>query len=358
MKVVHVVEPFSSGISTFILQLVRHMSDDQHIVIHGVRDDATQVQSIQAEFPANTSFIKWTQGRREISLTGDIRAYRELKKLLRRIKPDILHLHSSKAGVLGRLAAKMLGYKRVIYTPNAVSFLRTDVGSFHRLVYKLMEKVMSWFPGTIISTSQGELTALKSLGIRSTLINNGVDFSEYVYEKKPEMTVVTCGRVTIQKNPEQFNLIARAFLHRPEVHFIWIGSGELAHVLDSPNIRMTGWLKPVEVRQEMMGASLYISTSFWEGLSLASLEALAIGLPMLLSNTCGNPDLIERNGSLFNSTEEAIALFSKLINDYKKLSELSVASREHYSRYFTGETCARNYSGEYLKIVQKNGRSN
>jgi len=356
MRIVHVVEPFSSGISTFILQLVTQMPDDEHIIVHGVRDDEKLVKAIQSGFPWNATFIKWSEARREISLRGDLRAYRELKKLLRTLDPTILHLHSSKAGVLGRLAAKMLGYRRVVYTSNAVSFLRTDVGKIHRLIYKLLEKVMSWFPGIIISSSDGELAAMKSLGITSTLIHNGVDFSAYAYKPQPALKIVTCGRVTIQKNPKQFNSIAKAFLHRPDISFVWIGTGELISLLDSENIRVTGWLKPEDVREEMASSALYISTSYWEGLSLASLEALSIGLPMLLSNSCGNPDLIDGNGSLFDSTEEAVASLSDMIDRQSTLLEQSVASRAHYENNFTGTMCGERYKAIYSKITRNYAR--
>src|SRR5690606_3136505 len=115
--------------------------------------------------------------------------------------------------------------------------------------------------------------------------------------------------------PALFNEIAAYFSEIPEVNFVWIGDGKLRNELRSPNIRVTGWLNATEAHDIVKSAQVYLSTSRYEGLSFAVLEALAMRKPVLLSNCTGNVDLVRTgvNGDLFSSSYEAIV---KLLQDY------------------------------------------
>jgi glycosyltransferase involved in cell wall biosynthesis len=355
MRIVHVVEPFASGISTFILQLTNHISED-HVIIHGIRHDSHITDDIKASFPENVKFIEWTNVKRNIIFFNDLKASIELYRLLKKLNPDIIHLHSSKAGIIGRIIAFLLRNKSVIYTPNAISFLRTDIGKYQRKSYVFIEKFASMLNGQIVSSSIGEQNIMRSEKISSILIHNGVDFSNYAFNKSEKITIVTCGRITIQKNPVAFNRIAQKFEDNREVNFVWIGSGELEHMLNSSNIRITGWLNKENVKKELSNASIYISTSEWEGLSLASLEAMAIGLPMILSNKCGNTELIDdnKNGLLYSDESVVIDKIKELIQNPELLVDLSNASRKLYENKFTGKICSEKYRELYSEIQKLN----
>ena len=351
MRIIHVVEPFASGISTFILQLANHIHEE-HIVIHGSRQDTKVIEHIKAAFPNNTKFIEWSKAKREINLISDIRASRDLYRLLKLYNPDVIHLHSSKAGVIGRLIAFFLK-KNVVYTPNAISFLRTDVGKFQRKLYTQIERFSNLFGGQVVSSSIGEQEVIQNEKINSILIHNGVDFSNYSFKISKKFQIATCGRITLQKNPALFNKIAKMFEKNPAISFVWIGSGELEKELSSSNIRVTGWLDKTDVKNELQKTSLYISTSEWEGLSLASLEAMSIGLPMILSDKCGNTELIDNNGILFTEVSEVVEKINELSTNTEMLLNLSKASRKHYENKFTGKTCAEKYHALYSKMIDK-----
>lgn len=357
MRIIHVVEPLASGISTFILQLTNHIAEE-HIIIYGVRNEAHIIENIKKCFPENTAFIEWSNAKREINFFKDIDASRELYKLLKSYNPDIIHLHSSKAGVIGRVVAFLLGNKNVVYTPNAVSFSRTDVRKFKKKIYVLIEKFSNLFPGQIVSVSIDEQKIMDLEKIPSELIHNGVDFSDYAFNPSSQFKIVTCGRITIQKNPAAFNRIARMFQDNPSISFVWIGSGELESELNSSNIRITGWLNKENVKKELLSASLYISSSNWEGLSLASLEAMSIGLPMILSNNCGNSELIDsnKNGFLYTLENEAVEKIKEMSTNSELLIQQSLAARIHYENRFTGKMCAEKYQLIYSKIMEENGK--
>ena len=109
MKIVHVIEPFASGVAFFVKSLVETMPDDNHLIIHGERKEVMPAVEVKKLFPSrNVRFVRWKSANRSINPLKDIMALRELYTILSRLKKnnsiDVIHLHSSKSGFLGRLA--------------------------------------------------------------------------------------------------------------------------------------------------------------------------------------------------------------------------------------------------------------
>lgn len=355
MKIVHVVEPLATGINTFILQLTHNMVDHEHIILHGVRSGSRNIESIKFEYPSNVRFVFWEHAQREISLIKDVRAYRAMFSLLKRENPDVIHLHSTKAGILGRIAGFQLRKKNIIYTPNAASFLRKDIGSAKRHFYQWIEKIANALSGQVVASSSGEFEAFEQIGINCSLIQNGAKVPAFQSEKKitDKITVVNCGLVSVQKNPKMFNEIALSFVSNPHVEFVWIGSGNIYNELNSPNITVTGWKNKGQVFEYLKNARIYLSTSLWEGLPLAGVEALGSGLAMVLHACPGNEDLVEdkQNGYIFRSVKEARELLEGLLRDQSTLSNLGAKSIELYESKFTDVKCSKQYLAKYNEIL-------
>ena len=359
MKIVHVVEPLDTGINTFIHELVCGMPDNDHIVIHGIREDGRALDEMMAEYPGNCRFIHWKNAQREINFSSDFKALAELKKLLREIDFDVLHLHSSKANILGRIAALRVGHKGVVYTPNAASFLRTDISKSKKNFFKRLEKFAARLPGKIISSSKSEQRAYSSLGIHTKIIQNGVrvDIPEVDnLNISEEVVIATCGKITVQKNPKRFNEIAKFFENDPRVRFKWIGDGDFREALSSSNIEITGWKSRDDVFKELMTSKMYLSVSLWEGLSLAVIEAMALGKPLLLSDCPGNVDLVVNgvNGYVYRSKEQVIERIQWLIENPEVLERISINSRNMYVRHYSSYRCANEYNNLYKAVVKRN----
>ncbi|HWB94929.1 MAG TPA: glycosyltransferase, partial [Puia sp.] len=217
MKIVHIVEPFASGIATFIRSLVEGLREDTHIIIHGERSQVMGCEEIMLDFPMdNVHFIRWHSAQREIRPIKDLRAFLELLRILRRLKKyseiDVVHLHSSKSGFLGRLACRAAGIRRVIYTPNGAPFLAGS--SAARFLFKLLEKIGDAFGGLVVCCSPSERREYKSIGIDAMCINNGVQVRRYkkrAVDRTARFRIVTCGRIIGQKNPGLFNQVAAYF---------------------------------------------------------------------------------------------------------------------------------------------------
>jgi glycosyltransferase involved in cell wall biosynthesis len=328
MKIVHVVEPFASGIAVFVQSIVQNLRDDYHIVIHGEREYVMRSTEIIKYFPEdNVQFIRWRSAQRSISLVKDTAALFELCQLLKDLKAqkmvDAVHLHSSKSGFLGRLACRLMNIPNVIYTPNGAPFLLSNMNAIN-LFYKLFEKLGSSFGGKVVCSSQSERDAYRKLGIKALNINNGIAVSafrnasaETAAAKGKKFRIVTCARIVPQKDPALFNAIATCFKDFDQFEFIWVGDGKERRLLTSPNITITGWLPQTEVLQLINSAQLYLSTSQYEGLSFSALEALSLRKTVLLKDCIGNRDIVKKglNGDLFTNEQEAIVKIFKYYNN-------------------------------------------
>jgi glycosyltransferase involved in cell wall biosynthesis len=332
MNVVHVVESFAGGTFDFLVDLTNGLQDYKHLIIHSNRPDTPE--NYTQYFPVDTKFCTWSAGR-EISPINDLKSLIQLIQILSKIPNiDVLHLHSSKAGFLGRLTAKMLRMsKKVIYTSHGVSFLRTDVSEFKRKIFIYLEKCGSVLGGQIIACSKSEAEIFKQFGINAKYIYNGVKplyiISRNNILNEKEFIIGTASRITYPKNPILFSQIAELYLSQKNIKFLWVGDGELRDCLTAPNIEITGWLKREQVEQKIRQIDIYLSTSLWEGLPLSVLQAMFLSKPLVLSNCVGNKDLIiqEYNGYLFQSQKEAKYYIDKILFDknlYKKLSSNSV----------------------------------
>lgn len=353
MKIVHVMECFAGGTFNFLVDLTNELSNEEHIVIYGTNRENTP-KNFKDLFNKNVKFIEWKTAQREMKPLKDIKALWELYTILKKIDGiDVIHLHSSKAGFLGRIVSFLLGKsKKTIYTPHAISFLRLDVSPKKRKIFIWMEKFASLFGGKIVACSRSEKEAIEKQGIKNVaFINNGI--RPLQIEKKvntsDKITIISVGRLSIQKNPKLFNDIASEFKDNPNIKFIWCGDGELKSELTSPNIKCTGWIERKELENYLVNADIYLSTSLWEGLPLSVLEAMSIGLPIILSDCVGNRDLVEDNGVLYNNKIEAI----KIINDFRENNNLLIFKGKKSKEIFFKEFDLKNMSKKYYSLYRK-----
>jgi glycosyltransferase involved in cell wall biosynthesis len=354
MKIVHVVESFSAGSFSFLSDLTGMMTDARHVIIHGRREDTPN--RFELYFPPETRFAFWKNAARSISPVADVRALTELVAHLRSVGTfDALHLHSSKAGFLGRLAARRLGIQnRCVYTAHGVSFLRRDVSPAMQAVFILLEKCGAALGGNVVACSESERDEFLKHNISARVINNGVRFEPNVTPKRPDgvVTVGTCGRITPQKVPDLFNQIAEHFHGNPAVKFLWIGDGDLKHRLTAPNIEVTGWIPRVEAEKHLTQLDIYLSTSRWEGLPLAVLQAMNKAKPLVLSNCPGNRDLVVENynGFLFDDPRQAVDRIADLLRRTQDLPVLGENSRRLVGKRFTLEATVQGYRNLYRSL--------
>ena len=334
-KVLHIVEAFGSGVFSFLVDLVNGTCEDFDITIaYGIRDET--VENFKDYFNKNVKFIKVENFTRSINPKKDIKAYKEVRKIIKEVKPDIVHLHSSKAGIIGRLAVN--GNKiKMFYNPHSFSFLKQDDSRLKRKIYWLIEKSAAIFNKkcTIIGCSKGEYDEAKKLNKNSICINNGINVNKLNEETKNfkekeidynNLKICTVGRIGYQKNPEMFNEIAKAFLN---LEFTWIGDGNLRDVLTSKNITITGWKSRNEVLKILNEQDVFILPSLWEGLPISLLEAMYMKKICIVSDCIGNRDVIVdgENGFVCENIEK----YKLIINDIRVNNNIKLIIEKSYN---------------------------
>lgn len=323
MKILHIVEALGGGVYSYFKDLNDFFNQeelkDKHEVIIAYNDKRNEIipEKIKTELGGNFQLIKIDMCK-ELNPIKDLISTIELAKTIRKHQPDVIHLHSSKASIIGRWAS-FISFKKhkIFYTPHGYAFLRNDISSFKQTLFKTIEKyTQTFFGGTTIACGDTEFEIAKTLG-KSTLVRNGIPVDKIKKFVKPkqnnQLTLGIIGRISHQKNPDLFNEIA---LKYPQHHFIWIGDGDLKNKLTAPNIEITGWFFTAEeVYLQLNRIDLFLQTSLWEGLPIALLESLVFKKPIIATNVIGNKDVIEHgiNGFLFNNINE--------IDDYIKRLE-------------------------------------
>ena len=320
------------------------------VLVYSARPDSTPEQYRAAAAGARAAYYLPDMVR-EISPIKDFCAFRELLRVIRRERPDVVHAHSSKAGVLGRVAAWVCGVPRIYYSPHGYSFLQTDRSAAARLFYRIVEWWISWI-GEIVAVSPSEAKLARKL-CWSKPVHTVCD--PYLGQAQPPalkphegLVVGACGRLTEARNPEAFVRLAAAVCKRKaEVRFVWIGSGELEPVARRlaaelgvvERLEITGWLKPAEALERMSGLDVFVHFSRWEGLPNAVLEAMALGLPVAASDIPGNRDAVTPDVTGLLTKDEAglQEAVLGLLSDAELRRQLGAAGRERVRRDFRPE---------------------
>lgn len=355
-KILYIVEAMGGGVFTYIVDLANELVNSYDMYIaYAVRKQTPE--NYKDYFDKRIHLIEVENFARAINPSKDIAAFFEIRKIAKRVRPDIIHLHSSKAGALGRLAFN--GKKvPVFYTPHGYSFLMQNSSSKKRKIYKAIETICGKRNCTTISCSAGEHEESEKLTKQAVYVNNAVntealqELIEAVPRKKHPFTVFTLGRICYQKNPKLFNQVACA---NPDVHFLWIGDGELRGELTAPNIEITGWVQRNEALQYSVNADAFLLTSLWEGLPMSLLEAMFMEKPCVVSDVIGNHDVIHNNdnGYVCNKIDE----YTKVIAEIRNGNSERYVKKAHtdvIERYDT-KVQARQYSDIYMAGLRKNG---
>lgn len=349
-KILHIVEAMGGGVFTYIVELVNELVNEYDVYIaYAVRKQTPK--NYKDYFDKRVHLIKVKNFRRAIDPTKDFATFFELKKIASEVKPDVIHLHSSKAGAIGRVAFN--GKIPMFYTPHGYSFLMENCNSTKRKMFKLIESVCAKRNCTTISCSMGEHQETLKLTKNATYVNNGINMAELqnIMDKTEKVdhpfTVFTLGRICYQKNPMLFNEVAEIL---PEVRFVWIGDGELREELKSKNIEVTGWADRAKAIRYAVNADVFLLTSRWEGLPISLLEAMYMKKVCVVSNVIGNRDVIHNNenGFVCSNTEE----FVKAIEEAKSGTEkLTKQAYQNILDTYNTKVMAKQYSEKYVKAI-------
>jgi len=354
-KVLHVVESFGSGVFSFLVDLINCTDEEFDIVVaYGVREET--LSNFKDYFSDRVKFIEVKNFTRSINPKKDFKALKEIKQIVKSENPDIVHMHSSKAGIIGRFAVN--GRKvKMMYNPHGFSFLMKNSSKLKRLLYWWIEKIAAMRKCTIVGCSHGEYEEALKLTKNAICINNGTNIEklnksvEQFNDKNIDINnikICTSGRIGFQKNPEMFNKIAEAF---PNIEFTWSGDGDLRNELTSKNINITGWASREETLENVAKNDIFILPSLWEGLPLSLLEAMYLKKICIVSNVIGNRDVInnEQNGFVCESLEDYKEVISNILAGKYDLDKIRNQAKEDVIKEYDVKLMSKKYSEEYKK---------
>lgn len=265
---------------------------------------------------------------RQVSLLHDLKALIQLVRLFRREKYDIVHTHSSKAGILGRLAARLAGTPHIVHTVHGWSF-HEYMPPLTRRVYILLERWMAGFSDALIVVAEKDRYKGLQAGIgrpqQYRLIRSAIPLDDFDPERvdrqvmrrelgiPPQALVVgNVGRFSAQKNPLEWVKVAGIIARlRPQVNFLLVGDGPLRSQVEAQihaegiaaRTLLTGLRR--DVPQLMAAMDVFLLTSLWEGLPRVLPQAMAMRLPVVAQRADGTAEVVRDgvNGYLFEPGE-------------------------------------------------------
>lgn len=354
-KILMVCEAFGGGVFTYVSQLCNDMADDFDVYLaYSLRPQTPKNYRDFLNKRVHLVEMKTVGVKGLMDLKSDFAAIRELRQIEKDVKPDVIHLHSSVAGGLGRLAYKGKN-NTVVYTPHGYAHILMGSGKKSK-VYKFAEKVLGNRALTL-TCCESEDEEAKKFSKRTAYVETGVNLADLSASldgikpvKNDKFTVFTLGRACVQKQPFLFNKIAGLV---PEAQFIWIGNGELENELTASNIKVTGWKPRKEALAMAKGADAFVLCSLGEAIAMSLIENMYIKKLILVSNTMGNKSVINDgiNGYVCDTAEEYAARIKEAMMEFpKELPERAYqdvldiynteAMKKKYIEFYKGCCCS------------------
>jgi glycosyltransferase involved in cell wall biosynthesis len=308
-----------------------------------------------AEFPA-----------RKMDVRSAAVLFREVRRSVREYEPAVVHLHSSFAGAVGRLAMQSIrSINKTFYSPHGFAFLRKDVSATRRKFFALVERCLHLVGGTMVLVSQSERqAAFKALSPhRLYVLENAVDVSALpeTPERGEHIMVGTAGRVTYAKAPWKFAALADSLAGSAD--FIWVGGGieqEVGAWLSTEVVNVTGWQSEEDAVRYIASLDIYVSTSLWEGMPLAVLQAQALGIPCVVSNCVGNIDIVQHGETGYIASTEAQlrSYIVELIEDKALRERLGARAKDYARERFNSQNLGPKSFDLYWSVQEKTKAGN
>ncbi|MBA3015740.1 MAG: glycosyltransferase family 4 protein [Proteobacteria bacterium] len=309
------------------------------MLVHGLSEESAMTENETASVLRQTEaatkrgvvFHPMAALIRKISPWQDLLAFFTLWWLFIREKPAIVHTHTSKAGIIGRLAAWLAQVPNIIHTPHGHVFY----GHFSARTaktYLIIEKIFYHITDYLVALTHGERNDYLRLGVgkaeRLVLIHSGVELEEFHQAgrlnhpeeikknlglSRTEKIVGTAGWLLPIKGPlVLLAAMGRVWQRYPEAELVYVGKGDLEQEIrdraksmgHQSQVKLLGWRSDVHT---IMGLfDCFVLPSLNEGMGRVLVEAMAANCPVVASNTGGIPDLIshDANGLLVPPNDE------------------------------------------------------
>ena len=347
----------TGGAQTYVRNLLPMLADryDVTVAAHG---DGPLADATRA---SGATYVPLTHVRRPLDPFHDAAGFVELWRLCRRVRPRLVHLNSSKVGILGAAATALAGVPVRVFTAHGWAF-NTETGSRARL-YRALHRMIRPLLTCVICVSQSELAvglaAKACLRERSEVIRNGVPPRPAA--PNPRAGIVTVTRLRSPK--DIFTLVEAVAQQRSALpHVTIVGDGP-----DRALLEQELGAKGIADRFELVGdvgdpgpfldrAALFVLSSRSEGLPMAVLEAMAAGLPVVATAVGGIPEVVHDgvSGTLVPPGDAAALgrALSDLASNPERAAALGASGRRLLDEEYSIERCQGAHRDLYRRLLQ------
>ncbi|MFN0188852.1 MAG: glycosyltransferase [Bacteroidia bacterium] len=392
-KVLQIVNRLNLGGITYnAATITAHLRPEyETLLVSGMKDDSEE----SSEFMVHKLGLEpmyLPDMHREINLRSDYKAYKHLLKIIREFKPDVVHTHAAKAGLIGRLAAKRAGVKVIIHTFHGHVF-HSYFGKFKTTFFINLERGLAWLSSAIIAISENQKKELCEVYKISSckkvhLIELGYDlvpfqenqeikrakFREQYSIQNHQVAIGIIGRLVPIKNLrlfiQAFSFSYQKFGNKTKAFII--GDGEQMAELqefcksldlsistpdkinsDAPLV-FTSWIHEIDIA--MNGIDILAISSLNEGTPASLLEAQAAGKPIVATNVGGISNIVLQNETaLLVETGDTIAFsnaLDQLISDKSLRSKMSSKGPSYVLTRFHEKRLCKDISELYAKLLK------
>lgn len=350
IRVAVISEPGKAGVKTHVIDILESVDTERYSIefYYSLNRSDEAFRRELAVIAARGIRCREVPMVVELSVAADVRAFLQLWRYLREFRPQVLHLHSSKASGLGRILKFFLRPKvAVMYTPNAMACYRSKF-------YLTLERMLGVLTDVLIAVSPSEKrdfilwkipganrSPVLSVGVRKVAVPSmAVDRSVW--------TIGACGRICYQKNALLFFRTAlRMIAQDPMLRFRWIGefaddeeARETRRLLESAGrpaqITITGWVQ--EPHKEMARLDTFCMFSRYESFGYVTADAMLLGVPVVALPATGTSDLVEhdKTGLIVDSDDsQVVAALLRIKEDAALRERLKADARERIERDHT-----------------------
>lgn len=276
--------------------------------------------------------------RNMLRLNEHVKAFKQLSDLVKREQYDFIHCHSPIGGAIGRIVAKLHNIP-IIYTAHGFHFYNNS-SKMSWLIYYPVEKILSRYTDALITINEEDYQRASNFNAKQCFFVPGVGIDlkkftvdtpvdenlrqELLNSPEADFVILSVGELNKNKN-HQIMIRALSELNNPKISYVHCGQGDLEDELKELADSL-GVLKQVQflgfrsdIRDIYAASDLFVFPSFREGLPVSLMEAIASGLPVIVSKIRGNEDLVEENvgGFLFNpnSVDQLVLAIETLYNN-------------------------------------------
>lgn len=362
------------GAQQFLAELVNHLDAGRYDIMVVTGGDGRQ--DLSARLPRHVAWAVAGSLKRNLHLFNDMRAVRQLRRMMDEFAPDIVFLNSSKAGFVGSLAAhglrKRMPHVRVVYRIGGWTF-NDPWPAYKRRLFRWMEKFSARFKDVIVVNNLRDLELAKHYGIRPrrrlALIHNGTDPYRPMLNRvqaRDELTArleqtggirtefrTVAGCIANFYPAKGLHVLLEAASRLPEVQFAVIGDGPLRNELErevherklEQRVFFIGMLP--DARRYLPAFDLLVLPSLKEGFPWSVLEAMSAKIPIVATTVGAVPEILDDEESgLLVPPGDAVRLadaVSRLIGDERLRNEVTLNAHQRLLAHFTLRTMLANY---------------